>query len=289
MVDKRWADLINVEEKRLTFMDVSRQPLVIWPAPGLPAFLESHERQFEIVVAHGGDSTEDLQAWAGQLALRPVAEDACVRLRVVAVMPSRQGNWIAAIGLRGPAADADDVAGPHPAANPGALDPLWRRKRYALRSGPRGSGDASRAVAVWRGQSERLRLAFVSDLHMAAFWDVMAAAVDRHAPDLAMRFLNPRRLLERFVKQANRLWARGELDLIVLGGDQVESVYAGPRAGNSAAGGRSNVQMVVEALADCACRPWRFAAITTIAPIPGVPAATSCRPWGFPSRGASRC
>jgi hypothetical protein len=68
---------------------------------------------------------------------------------------------------------------------------------------------------------------------------VISEAVERHAPDLTSRLLNPRRLLERFTAEANQLWARGELDLIVLGGDLVE--YVGAIG--------ANVQNLVQALA----------------------------------------
>jgi hypothetical protein len=56
---------------------------------------------------------------------------------------------------------------------------------------------------------DRLALVFASDLHVAAFWQIMAEAVSRFAPDLAPQFLHPGRLLGRFIDQATRLAAQG--------------------------------------------------------------------------------
>jgi hypothetical protein len=94
-----------------------------------------------------------------------------------------------------------------------------------------------------------LSLAFVSDLHLAAFWDAISAAVERHAPDLASRLLNPRLLLDRFVAEANLLWARGDLDLVVLGGDLVDHVYAQSRPGPGSGPRDTNVQTLIRAMA----------------------------------------
>ena len=230
-------------------MDAPPEPLVVWPAPGLPAFLEPHERQLEIVVACRGGSPDDLKDWARSLALRRVVDGARAPLSIVDAIPAAIGELddrvsgfaalpqaralsFARLRLR----FAEDLA-PLPPAGVALYD-LVRRDDVARR----------RAVAAWRERSDRLRLAFVSDLHMAAFWRVLGEAVDRHAPDLAPRFLDSRILVERFVLQANRLWARGELDLIVLGGDLVESVYARPRADTPSGGGETNVRLVEEAL-----------------------------------------
>lgn len=231
-------------------MDTPPEPLVIWPAPGLPAFLGPDEKHVEMIVAHRTERIDDLKAWARSLALRRVADTERVPLRIVDAVPAAIGELDRRVSGFAALPQARSLSFARLRLHfLNALAPLPPAS-VALYDLVHPAGVArSRAVAVWRERSDRLRLAFVSDLHMAAFWQVMAEAVDRHAPDLAPRFLNSRRLLERFVSEANRLWARGELDVIVLGGDLVESVYAQPRTKTSAGGGETNVRLVVEALA----------------------------------------
>ncbi len=228
----------------------SRTPFVLWPAPGLPLFLQPHEQCLSLVVASLEDSIESVSAWAGSLALRPVGEDRLVRLAVEGVEPLDDGRqhpmvrgfvslpeaerlWLGTIHAR--------ALGPLEPAPPSSV------ALYDL-VGP-GAVERSRSVAVFGASRDRLTLAFASDLHWAAFWDVIAAAVERHAPDLTSRLLNPRLLLERFIAEANLLWARGELDLIVLGGDLVDHVDAEPRCGDGNGSLGANAQSLVQALA----------------------------------------
>jgi hypothetical protein len=106
--------------------------------------------------------------------------------------------------------------------------------------------ERSRCVALFRQSETTLNLAFASDLHAAMIWDEVAAAADRHAPELAGVLLHPRRLLNRFIDEANALAARGHLDLIVLGGDLVDHVEAQPRA--TGGNGATNVNRLLDDL-----------------------------------------
>jgi hypothetical protein len=91
-------------------------------------------------------------------------------------------------------------------------------------------------------------LAFVCDLHVAAIWDDIAAAVARYEPVLARNLVHPHRLLNQFIDEANTLAARGDLDLIVLGGDLVDNVHTQPRSRNGHEDG-SNVEHLLTMLA----------------------------------------
>jgi len=105
----------------------------------------------------------------------------------------------------------------------------------------------SRSVAFFAGPTDRLRLAFACDSHVAQLWEDIGAAVDRHLPEAAATLLRPHRLLDEFIADANRLVARGELDLVVLGGDLVDHVHVGPRCDGSA-DESTNVRRLVEML-----------------------------------------
>jgi hypothetical protein len=193
-----------------------------------------------IIVACADDSIESISTWAGNLAFRLVREDRRVPLTVEGAEPLDDGRQhpmvrgFASLPVAGRLRLARiqmRALGPLEPAPPSSV------ALYDL-VGPQVT-ERTRSVAVFGALRERLSLAFASDLHWASFWDVIAEAVERHAPDLALRLLNPRRLLERFIAEANQLWARGELDLIVLGGDLVE--YVGAIG--------ANVQNLVQALA----------------------------------------
>ena len=105
-----------------------------------------------------------------------------------------------------------------------------------------------RSVAVFGPRRRRLRLAFASDLHMASFWDVIGEAAERYDPELAAMMLHPSRLFDRFIEEANSLWSRDELDLVVLGGDLVEFVHNRPPGAAKASSGETNVHAVASAL-----------------------------------------
>lgn len=106
----------------------------------------------------------------------------------------------------------------------------------------------TRSVAVFACRKMCLNLAFASDLHVAEVWETIGQAVDRHLPEYAGQLVRPHRLLKRFVAEANALVARGELDLVVLGGDLVDHVYPGRRQAGHA-NGPSNVDRLLVMLA----------------------------------------
>ncbi len=106
----------------------------------------------------------------------------------------------------------------------------------------------SRSVAFFQRATNCLKLAFASDLHVARLWDVIGAAVDRHFPEAAEQLIRPHRLLECFIEEANDLVARGERDLVVLGGDLVDHVHPGRRLAGGAHGSPSNVERLVKML-----------------------------------------
>ncbi|MBN2264343.1 MAG: metallophosphoesterase [Candidatus Aminicenantes bacterium] len=98
-------------------------------------------------------------------------------------------------------------------------------------------------AVAWIGHRwERLVLAFVPDIHLAETWDFIEAdalglGAASEAPGdgtrdrlarlfsrqaFAASFINPNRRWRDFVREANRRAGRGELDLVVAGGDLVD-------------------------------------------------------------------
>jgi 3',5'-cyclic AMP phosphodiesterase CpdA len=227
----------------------SSLPFVLWPAPCSPALLASGARSIELLVLHEADDAALVRVWADGLALRAVGEGARIELALEAVEPAPRA-------LEAHAADA--LALPELAT--------LERTRVRLRAGrplaPPAPvrmqcfdlvrGDTvlrSRCVAVRAADAKGARIAFVTDLHLAAIWDVLADAIARHAPDLAASYLNPRVHLAAAVAELDALAARGELDAVVLGGDLVDHVYRVPRSRLTGRSEESNVPLVVEALA----------------------------------------
>ncbi len=204
-------------------------PVVLWPAPGLPALLTSSEPGFEIVLAvEGADAS--LAAWAADLVLGDHGLRACLvaeeprfvsrdgvgpLARRAAALPRFDGHAFARISLR--------------LVDPVALAPAAPRTVRVLDLVHDDAVIRPRSVAVRAPRAGRLDVMFGTDLHVGALWDDIGAAVAAHAPDIAGEVLHPDRLLERFIAVANARAARGELDLIILGGDLVDHVFARPR------------------------------------------------------------
>jgi len=212
----------------------------------LPAFIEGEKRAISILI-ESTDPLDALRTWASVLALQEVGSDRTVALQIDAIR----------------AVDAPDHAYANEylrhRSDTGALvEIVVSVPRYLLPQSPRTASifhlvrgatiERSRAVAVMADDMDALRVAFATDLHVARSWDAIAAAIDRHAPDLDSQFCHPQRLLAAFVAEANRLAAHGELDLVVLGGDLVDHVYPTLRS-NSAATADSNVQLLLDLLA----------------------------------------
>ena len=218
---------------------------ILWPAPASPALVEDHApARFSAVLLQGDASEEDLrhqlaglvlQAKSGRrlpLSLEHLELDvADARIDGLAALRSWRGARLARAHL----------------LSPESLAP--RAPRAAAVYDVVGTGEVRRnAVASLRQGGERLALAFASDIHVAATWDTLSSAIDRHAGDLAEDFLHPQRLLREFVRQANALAAAGELDLVVLGGDLVDHVQ--PEIGRSTPLAQSNVALLRDLIAE---------------------------------------
>ena len=224
-------------------------PAIIWPAPGFPAFLEPHDRCLDLLVASRNPEGDTLRGWARQIALRDPAGKITIPLTLEEHVPAtareiaeRAAQFAALPGAKGLCFSRVRLRVPQPLAAENA-----RAVRvFDLSAG--GVVLRSRAVAAFPRRETTLNLAFASDLHVAQLWDELAAAVDRHAPGTGAALVNPHRLLERFIDEANALAARGDLDLIVLGGDLVDHVHAQPRE-KCLAGAATNVHHLLAMLA----------------------------------------
>jgi len=223
-------------------------PAIIWPAPGFPAFLEPHDRCLDLLVASRNPEGDTLRGWARQIALRDPAGKITIPLTLEEHVPAtareiaeRAAQFAALPGAKGLCFSRVRLRVPQPLAAENA-----RAVRvFDLSAG--GVVLRSRAVAAFPRRETTLNLAFASDLHVAQLWDELAAAVDRHAPGTGAALVNPHRLLERFIDEANALAARGDLDLIVLGGDLVDHVHAQPR--EKCPAGAANVHRLLAMLA----------------------------------------
>jgi len=222
-------------------------PLIVWPAPGLPALLEGKARSVEFIVAHNEGGLDPLLSWARRLALRDRQRGMRVELALDYVEPLERAN-VGVFARR--FAELPDGASLQFARIvthvPQDISPPPPRSAAVLDVMVGGAVERPNAVGVLAPR-KRLALAFASDLHVAAFWQIMAEAVSRFAPDLAPKCLDPERLLGRFIDQANRLAARGDLDLVVLGGDLVDHVH--PHARRVSRAADTNVARLVETLA----------------------------------------
>jgi hypothetical protein len=179
-----------------------------------------------VVIA--GDLPDDgtLHAWASELALRDVGDGSRIRSQLdrisrpqlarlpihaqpAATLAQRCGHSLALIRLH--------------CLDPVAAQPPRRTRVFHLVRGD--TVTRSRCVASWTATNDRLRIAFASDLHVAAIWDDIAGTLERFAPDLAPRLLHPGKLVEEMVAELEALAARGELDALILGGDLIDHVY----------------------------------------------------------------
>jgi hypothetical protein len=221
----------------------------VYPAPGLPAFVQDGE-PIRAIVAQEHSDLEAARNWGGRLALRGADENIVIPLSVQAVEP-----W-------------DPAAADPPISGFAALSEARRLSfvRITLRAQHRLSPAAPRRVKLcdllFDGQVERLRsvaafvpsggdlrLAFAADLHLAKAWNAIADAVARYAPDLVPGLVHPKRLVEKFIDEVNSLAAKGQLDLVVLGGDLVDHVYAFSRSQAPSTLADSNVKLLLDALA----------------------------------------
>lgn len=221
-------------------------PRILSPAPGFPCLLDSAACRIPLFLASDDDDAS-LRAWCAGLRLRTVGgtTTAAVALAgltrpVAAEIPA---HLRPALGLLPPHTTLVRVE-LVPAFPPSPASHRARFRLWDLLHDERLV--RSRCVAERRRHDDRLSLAFASDLHVAAIWDSIDAAIARHAAELLDDFLHPGRLLRCFVDRANALAAAGDLDVIVLGGDLVDHVRPGPHANP----GGSNVDHFIALLAD---------------------------------------
>ena len=225
------------------------EPVILWPAPGFPAFVNHSAQDIDAIVAADNVATDAVAQWSQGLVLHPTGGGAAIPLVAEALRPVERdavalyaGDLLALASTERPRLFRLRLRPQRtPTIQPGRTVQLFDLALSAnvLRS---------RSVAFCQPTGNCLNLAFVSDLHVAQMWEQIGAAVDRHLPQAARHLVRPHRLLARFIAEANALVARGELDLVVLGGDLVDHVYPGLRRSNGANGGASNVQRLVETL-----------------------------------------
>lgn len=228
---------------------IDREPFIVWPAPGLPALVEEEQPCISLVVALSGGGAGEIEPWAERLAFREAFGAAAVPAQVEAVEPLERdavGATVRGFAELPSTRSLSLVRVRVRAGAPLQPDPASPVKLYDLVVGT--VVVRSRSVAAFGSPRRRLALAFAGDLHLASFWDLIGEAVDRHAPDLAAGLLRPARLFDRFIAEANEFWRRGELDLVVLGGDLVEYVYDRPRGAIPSGSGETNVHLVARAL-----------------------------------------
>lgn len=221
-------------------------PHIVWPTIGFPLVLEAGTRRCALLIEHSETDADTLLRWAGGLRLRDRVAIESWPANVIEVAP--------------------DSADAHPPALDAPILNGRGRARVTIELGerlepvaPRGvrvfdlcDGDrVLRANAIATVAADRtLRVAFASDLHIAAMWDEVSATIERYAPELANVAHHPSRLLRDLVAQANELAARGDLDLVVLGGDLVDHVYARPRAEVERGARSTNVEILLALLSD---------------------------------------
>lgn len=224
-------------------------PFIVWPAPGMPALVEGQTPRLRLIAAVDKCDTGSISRWAKQLAFRETLGEVSVPVVVEAAEVLDRDRIDAKVRAFAKLPSARDLAlveiriGASVPLGPASPSPV---KLYDLSMD--GAVVRERCVAVFGPTRRRLRLAFVSDLHVASFWDVIGDAAERYDPSLAAEMLHPSRLLDRFIDEANSLWSRDELDLVVLGGDLVEFVHGGFPETHGAASGETNVQAVARAL-----------------------------------------
>lgn len=205
---------------------------VLHPSPGLPSLLAPDEPLRLLLLSELDDRS--LRQWADSLSLHPLVGPPHVPLHL---------ERLDRLDRRSPPANVADVvrhaprrlhlveAVLRPVAAAAAAIPTYRvadlyRDETCVR----------RRCVAWHDGSGRsvLHLGFASDLHVAALWNEIDAATERHAPDLHPGLLHPGRLVRRFVDTANALARAGRLDVVVFGGDLVDHVRQ-TAAGNETA------------------------------------------------------
>lgn len=216
------------------------EPRVLGPSLGRPVFLGAGRPSFRALVL-GPGGRPGPGALGGGFRLVPVrAAGPPLPLDVLSVGPSPAGPDDARL-RRDLALRTGDVL--YEVALAVRRAPRLAGRRSALFDLVHPDLRPGRHAVVWAGHDwERFVLVFVPDLHLAEAWDGLAADA-AGLPDAATRprdgardrlvrlfsrqafaasFVDPNRRWRDFVREANARADRGELDLVVLGGDLVE-------------------------------------------------------------------
>lgn len=205
---------------------------VIWPAPLLPALVDGPQQTIELIVSSDDPSHEAIRSWAANLALRDAASGDRVALQSLELLTLKLSD-VPRYARAGAAIAAS--AGKHLArlclATAGTLTPPLPQRARVFDLVRADTVLRPRAAAARRAGASVLRIAFASDLHVAATWDEIAAAVERHAPRWRPHLFHPMELLWQMAEELTVLARSGDLDLLVLGGDLVDHVYRRPNGG----------------------------------------------------------
>lgn len=201
-------------------------PEICWPAPGAPALIEEAQKTWSFIATHRCGETVDYHGWLRQICLRSPDGEITVPLQLIDtqaitrdLIPSRVRGF-ASLPEAGQRSFVEcrvkvpDGTRPNLPGRSRVFD-LWNADRCLRR----------RCVALTRFADQRLAVAFASDFHLSCLWDQIIGEIGRTTPDLMTRLVNPSALWERFVEAVNQRWRRGELDLVVLGGDLVDHVH----------------------------------------------------------------
>jgi hypothetical protein len=218
-------------------------PRVLWPSLGRPVFIDAGSPSFTAVVAAPAGSLGPEVLRAG-FHLTPVPDSGqAIALRTAAVadraaLPDStplkrvlapEGLYdFYEVRLDVPAADIDLAVGDRRGG-------LFTLAHSAIAPSPH-------SVAWLRHRWERFTFAFVTDIHLARAWsriEADALALDSGEPHageapadrlrrffsreaFAANFVNPNRTWRDFIGEANARSRRGDLDLVVVGGDLVD-------------------------------------------------------------------
>jgi hypothetical protein len=221
-------------------------PKILWPAPGFPAFLESGNQPLDVIVATRDQ--ESVYNWAGEISLRTRTEDADIPLFPLSVGPADPKEIAEHAAQLCALLEAARFCFVRVRLQPPAILPLSGARAMRLFDlCVKGIVARSRSVAIWDRPGATLKIAFAGDLHVAHYWNEIADAMRRYAPELLENAIDPHSLLDVFIDEANALAAGGNLDLVVLGGDLVDHVCRYPRKSKNN-GSSSNVHLLLAML-----------------------------------------
>lgn len=205
-------------------------PEVIWPAPGYPALLEEGQDELRIVTAHHRWEEVDFAHRFANISLVAVDGARTIPLRLLEFQSDLNGNLPDTVRDYAALPEATDLVFSECLFGlPAGLRPEFPRRSQVFDLRDDEHCLRPHSVALTCFSDQRISLAFASDLHLAALWELVIGEIQIHAPELLARIVNPRVQWERFAEEVNELWRRGDLDIIVLGGDLVDHVLTEDR------------------------------------------------------------